>query len=91
MCFLLEGGEAYPTGERLLAGVHPQMRFQVPAHAELLPAIRALVLPGRVARRALLDGLAVTGPVLRLRLTGWSFIRSCGEKKKLHMRYKLLI
>lgn len=65
MCFLFEGGEAYSTGERLLAGVHPQMRFQVPAHAELLPAIRALVLPGRIARRALLDRLAVAGSVFR--------------------------
>lgn len=41
---LLEHGHAQPARERLLARVHAQVRLQVPAHAELLAAVRALVL-----------------------------------------------
>lgn len=41
---LLEHGHAQPTRERLLTRVHAEVRFQVPAHAELLATVRALVL-----------------------------------------------
>jgi len=46
---LLEHGHAQATSERLLTRVHAEMRFQVPAHAELLTTVRALVLSTRAA------------------------------------------
>lgn len=49
---LLEHGHAQAARERLLARVHAEVRFQVPAHAELLAAVRALVLAARAARAA---------------------------------------
>lgn len=54
---LLEHRHAQATCERLLAGVHAQMRLQIPRHSELLSAILATVLAHRivgvgVARRA---------------------------------------
>lgn len=47
---LLEHGHAQAARERLLARVHAQVRLQVPAHAELLAAVRALVLAAGGAR-----------------------------------------
>lgn len=41
---LLEHGHTQSTGKRLLAGVHPQMRLQVPRHAKLFAAVLAPVL-----------------------------------------------
>lgn len=49
---LLEHGHAQPARERLLARVHAQVRLQVPAHAELLAAVRALVLAAGAAAAA---------------------------------------
>lgn len=39
MRLLFEHRHAQSTRKRLLAGMHPQMRLQVPAHAELFTAI----------------------------------------------------
>lgn len=49
---LLEHGHAQAARERLLARVHAKVRFQVPAHAELLATVRALVLAARAAHTA---------------------------------------
>lgn len=46
---LLEHGDAQPARERLLPGVHAEVGLEVPAHAELLPAVLAPVLPRRGA------------------------------------------
>lgn len=46
---LLEHGHAQAARERLFARVHAQMGFQVPTHAELLAAVRALVLAAGTA------------------------------------------
>lgn len=50
MGFLLEHGHAKAARERLLARVNAQMSFQVPAHAELLAAVSALVLAASATR-----------------------------------------
>lgn len=52
MRLLFEHGHAQPARERFLAGVHSQVRLQVPAHAELLAAVRALVLAAGPAASA---------------------------------------
>lgn len=44
--FLLEHGDTQAAGEGLLPRVDAQVGLQVPAHAELLAAVRAAVLPG---------------------------------------------
>jgi hypothetical protein len=71
---LLEHGDAQAAGERLLAGVHPQMGLEVPTHAERLAAILAPVLAHRhlLLRHGRLvghrRGAGVAGAALHLRL-----------------------
>lgn len=81
MRFLLEHRDAQATCERLLAGVHAQMGFQIPGHTELLAAVLAPVLAhrrriaglraagaaaGARARRAVSAGLLVVDGVLHV-------------------------
>lgn len=63
---LLEHGDAETTREGLFARVHPQVRLEVPAHAELLAAVLAAVL---AHRDALAGGGGARGRVRRRRRT----------------------
>lgn len=55
MRLLLEHGHTESTSEGFLAGVHSEMRLEIPRHAELLAAVLAAVLPhGRLLAGALL-------------------------------------